>query len=58
VPGLSPFQGTVGVDRGPFTAGTELVVIGAQTSGGSLSTEYQGTSPTVHRVRLTIVQLG
>jgi hypothetical protein len=41
-----------------FTAGTELVVIGAQTSGGSLSTEYQGTSPTVYRVRLTIVQLG
>jgi hypothetical protein len=41
-----------------FTAGTELVVIGSQSSGGSLSTEYQGTSPTVYRVRLTIVQLG
>jgi hypothetical protein len=41
-----------------FTAGTELVVIGAQSSGGSLSTDYQGSSPTVHRVRLTIVQLG
>jgi len=41
-----------------FTAGTELVVIGAQSSGGALSTEFQGTSPTVYRVRLTIVQLG
>lgn len=41
-----------------FTAGTELVVIGAQSSGGSLSTDYQGSSPTVYRVRLTIVQLG
>jgi hypothetical protein len=41
-----------------FTAGTELVVIGAQSSGGSLSTDYQGTSPTVYRVKLTIVSLG
>jgi hypothetical protein len=41
-----------------FTAGTELVVIGAQSSGSTLSTDYQGTSPTVYRVRLTIVQLG
>ena len=41
-----------------FTAGTELVVIAAQSSGGALSTDYQGTSPTVYRVRLTIVQLG
>lgn len=41
-----------------FTAGTELVVIGSQSSGGALSTDYQGSSPTVYRVRLTIVQLG
>jgi hypothetical protein len=41
-----------------FTAGTELVVIAAQSSGGALSTDYQGSSPTVYRVRLTIVQLG
>jgi len=41
-----------------FTAGDELVVIAAQSSGGSLATDYQGTSPTVYRVRLTIVQLG
>jgi hypothetical protein len=41
-----------------FTAGTELVVVGAQSSGSTLSTDYQGSSPTVYRVRLTIVQLG
>lgn len=41
-----------------FTAGTELVVVASQSSGGALSTDYQGTSPTVYRVRLTIVQLG
>lgn len=40
-----------------FTANTALVVIGSQSSGGALSTDYQGTSPTVYRVRLTIVQL-
>lgn len=41
-----------------FAAGTELVVVGSQSSGGNLDTQFQGTSPTVYRVRLTIVQLG
>lgn len=41
-----------------FTAASELVVIGAQSSGGNLDTQYVGSSPTVYRVRLTIVQLG
>lgn len=41
-----------------FTAGDEIVVVAAQASGATLDTQYQGTSPTVYRVRLTIVQLG
>lgn len=41
-----------------FTAGQELVVIAAQTSGGSLSTQYQGTSITDGFVRLNIALLG
>ena len=41
-----------------FPAGQELVVIAAQSSGGSLSTDYQGTTITDGFVRLTIVQLG
>lgn len=41
-----------------FNASQELVVIGAQASGGPLSTDYQGSSPTVYRVRLTVVKIG
>lgn len=41
-----------------FTAATELVVVGTQSSGGALLTDYLGTSPTAYRVRFTIVQLG
>lgn len=41
-----------------FNVNQELVVIAAQSSGGTLSTDYQGSSPTVYRVRLTIVKVG
>jgi len=41
-----------------FPAGQELLVSATQSSGGSLSTDYQGTSITDGFVRLTIVQLG
>jgi hypothetical protein len=41
-----------------FTAGQELVVTATQTSGGSLSTQYQGTSITDGFVRLNICYLG
>jgi len=40
-----------------FAAATELVVIAAQSSGGALNTDYQGTSPTVYRVKLTITKI-
>jgi hypothetical protein len=40
-----------------FTAGTELVVIAAQSSGGTLTTQFQGSSITDGFVRLTIVAL-
>ena len=41
-----------------FTTGQELVVIATQTSGGSLATQYQGTSITDGFVRLNITYLG
>jgi hypothetical protein len=41
-----------------FTVGQELVVIAAQTSGGTLATQYQGTSITDGFVRLNITYLG
>jgi hypothetical protein len=41
-----------------FTAGQDLVVIAAQTSGGTLATQYQGTSITDGFVRLNITYLG
>jgi hypothetical protein len=41
-----------------FAAAQELVVIGAQSSGSTLSTEYVGSAPVVYRVRLTISKIG
>ena len=40
-----------------FSAGQELIVVGAQSSGGTLSTQFQGSSPIVYRVRLTICKV-
>lgn len=40
-----------------FTAGQELVVIATQASGGTLTTQYQGSSITDGFVRLTIVKV-
>lgn len=41
-----------------FTTGQELVLIATQTSGGLLTTDYQGTSITDGFVRLNIALLG
>lgn len=40
-----------------FAANQELVVIAAQSSGGTLTTDYKGSSPEVYRVRLTVVKI-
>ena len=41
-----------------FTTGQELVLTATQTSGGTLTTDYQGTSITDGFVRLNITLLG
>lgn len=48
---------TFSITRG-FNAGQDFVVIATQTSGGTLSTQYQGTSITDGFVRLNIVKIG
>lgn len=40
-----------------FTAGVELIVVATQSSGGTLTTQYQGSSITDGFVRLTVVAL-
>lgn len=40
-----------------FTAGQELVVVATQSSGGTLATQYQGSSITDGFVRLTIIKI-
>ena len=41
-----------------YNSGQDFVVIAAQTSGGTLTTDYQGTSPTVYRVKFNITLIG
>lgn len=41
-----------------YSAGQDFVVVASQSSGGSLSTQYQGTSPTVYRVKINITLIG
>lgn len=48
---------TFSLTRG-FSAGQDLVVVAAQSSGGNLSTQYQGTSITDGFVRLGITKIG
>jgi len=48
---------TFSVTRG-FTAGQDFVVTATQASGGTLSTNYQGTSITDGFVRLNITRIG
>lgn len=54
--GPNAWTGTISItDR--FPAAQELVVVAAQNSGATVSTQYQGSSPTVYRVRLSIVKV-
>lgn len=41
-----------------YSSGQDFVVVAAQTSGGTLATDYQGTSPTVYRVKINITLIG
>jgi hypothetical protein len=55
--GPSAATRTFSITRG-FSAGQDFVVTATQSSGGNLSTQYQGTSITDGFVRLNISQIG